>query len=399
MIPHSRRSLLAGGATAALAGCLRGDRTRHPRKVATGPRTDRMRVHDPYGSIEWSTVERHKCEFHNHPAKWREPHRVVDLYHGSGTDANGNRLASDDGYTVFSVSDMGIEPICWPWTGLSKIEGEDRDPTDLGVVAFPGAELRDDIEHVSVVFSTATDDVHDAPTRVDALEAVFDAETDLPKTLATIAHPERYYDEPAEGYARYIEDFSGFRLDHGLVGFEILNDDSSSDGLGRDAGLLPDLELWDRLLSVFMPDRPIWGFGVDDPHEFVIGQDVDVRWTEVLLSAGSFEPADQVGSRAAAMEAMWNGHVLGVERAAWDHDAEEPPTVPSVEAITVSGSTISIEATDFDHIRWMNDAGVTATGDSIEVTRNEVPYVRSELWRDEPPAVVITQPFGVTAMR
>lgn len=391
--------MLAGAAgLTALAGCFGlGDGSDGPDDgTPTGTAEDLdVRIDDPYGGLDWDATENHKTEFHNHPEKWEEPHRMVDLYHGSGEDANGNTLADGDEYTVYAVADMGIRPILWPWTDLSSIEGEDRDPEELGVVAFPGAEIRSGIEHFNSIFSIATDQDHDADTQLGAMKQVLDAPMDTPKNLATINHPERYYNQPEEAEEKYVDHFEELSLEDGLLGFEILNRDSTNRGFGRDEGML-DLDLWDILLSEFMPDRPIWGYGVDDAGEFVIGEEVDLRWTEVLLEDDEFDPSNQEDSRQATMEAMLEGRVFGIEREPWDHDSEDPPVTPSIERVDVDGATISIEAGDYDVIDWISDGEVIEEGDSFDVTPEHVPYVRAEVWNTDAKSVAITQPFGIS---
>lgn len=355
-----------------------------------------VHVRNPYEGIDWDAVEHHKCEFHNHPQKWEEPHRVIDLYHGSGRDAAGRRLSDGDGYTVFSVADMGIySPTRWPWTELSEIEGDDRDPAELGVVSFPGSELRHGIEHVSVIFSTATDHHHDAENRLDAIIDVLQSETDEPRTLAVIAHPERYYWDPDDAWERYIEDFRSLSLEDGLVGFEILNKDSTHRGFGPGDDAMPDLDLWDNLLTEFMPERPIWGYSVDDASEFVVGQDVDVRWTELLLHHDEFDPSDQPSSRRAAKDAMLYGRFFGVERAPWDHATTSPPEPATIEQISVDGDRITLDASAYETIRWVSCGETVDTGSELSLTREMMPYVRAEVWTEDAATVTITQPFGL----
>lgn len=396
-----RRHVLAGAAgITALAGCFGlGNGSEDPIDDETATDTELdldVAIDSPYEGLDWDAVENHKSQFHNHPEKWEEPHRMVDLYHGSGEDDNGNTLAEGDGYTVYAVADMGIRPILWPWTELSRIEGEDRDPEELDVVAFPGAEIRSGIEHFNSLFSVATDQDHDADTQLEAIKAVLDSPTDTPKNLVTVNHPERYYNDPDDAWEKYVDHFEELSLDDGLLGFEILNRDSTNRGFGRDEGML-DLDLWDHLLGEFMPDRNIWGYGVDDAGEFVIGEEVDIRWTEILLEDEEFDPSNQEDSRQAAMEAMLEGRVFGVEREPWDHDSEDPPATPSIDEVAVEGATVSIEASDYDVIDWISNGEVVDEGDSHDVTPDDVPYVRAEVWNtSDAKSVAITQPIGVT---
>lgn len=348
-------------------------------------------VHDPYAAVDWGSAVAHKSEFHNHPrGGLPEFYQVADLFAADGGDANGNTLESGEEYTVYGVCDKGYHSMKWPWTD----QDPPRDPEAKGVVAFPGAELTVD-EHVSSIFSTVTNDEVDG----DQMDVIGDAlaATDhhLPQGLAVVGHPYRYYDDPDAEYDRYVDHFSAFGREEGLVGLEVLNKESTGAdgfGLGRE---LPDLRLWDNLLSEFMPGRKIWGYSVDDPYNYVIGSDVNRRWTAILLEPDAFDPSDQASSRRAAMEAVRDGRTLVCEREGWDAEGTGPPAVPSIDEIAVDGDTITVDATAYDTIRWISDGTVVGTGAEITVTEDEAPYVRAEVWTTDPDAVTGTQPFAI----
>lgn len=349
-------------------------------------------IDDPYAEIDWDVVQQHKSEFHDHPrGDLPEWHRVADMYAGQGPDSVGNELAAGEEYTVFGVCDKGYHPIKWPWTELD----EPRDPGEMGIVAYPGAELTND-EHVSSIFSTATN----GDVGGDQLEVIQDAvsltDHHVPQGLAVIGHPYRYYSDPDDEYTRYLDHFEQVGRQEGLVGMEVLNKESSErhDGFGRSTDH-PDLRLWDNLLSEFVPDRRIWGYGVDDPNSYEIGSDVDRRWTTVLLQPDEFDPADQGASRQAAMEAMRDGRTVISEREPWDAGSTDPPTAPTITDVTVDGTTITIDATDYETIEWISNGAIVEQGPEITVTADEEPYVRAELWTTDPDALTATQPFGI----
>lgn len=393
-----------------LAGCTRGtDRhgvperastrtatrtrtdTREPTNVETGASAGAgdepaVRIaYDPYEEVDWGTVSHHRCEFHNHVrGAMDEPADVVDLYH-------------DLGYTVYAVADNGGAPMRWPWTAFSEADdaSDDRDPADLGVVAFPGCEFSLD-EHVCSLFSTLTHrdvDTGSIDRRWEQAHRIVDRTDEyVPEDvggLAVVAHPALYYLNPNTAWKRYRADFASRTREQGVVGLEVFNRASV---FGRDT------TMWDNLLSAFAPDRMIWGFGVDDPQDYELGTDVDVNWTTVLLDGSEFDPGDQPGSRRAAALAMTAGRTLLNRRGQWDPETEAPAPAPRVERVVVdhAGAAITLEASDCDAIEWVSGGAVVATGETVTLSSDHVPYVRAHL-SNRAGGETSTQPFGLAA--
>lgn len=373
--PERRRFLQVAGATGGLgvAGCT---------SLASAP-AGRV-VLDPYADVDWSRVEHHRCEFHNHVRGGvDEPADVAELYH-------------DLGYTVYAVADKGREPMCWPWTAFADLDEDferNCDPESMGVVALPGCEFTIG-EHVSTLCSTLDHDAADelgVDGPLDAIDAVLEADDHyVPASgggLAVVAHPGRYTRSSWADWRRYRPHVERYSLQDGLLGFEVFNKESPTNG---------DVALWDRLLTEYAPDRPIWGFGVDDPHGYVLGEDVDVRWTTILLHEGEFDPADQTASRVAAATALRTGRTCCHQRPQWDDDVATPAPVPRVESVTVEddGREIAVEVTDCDRCRWVSAGQVVETGRRIAVTGDHAPYLRLHLSNDAGGETSL-QPFGV----
>lgn len=339
-------------------------------------------AYDPYEGVDWATVGHHKCEFHNHVrGAMDEPADVVDLYH-------------ELGYTVYAVADGGSRPMKWPWTAFSEVDDsfEDRDPEDLGVVAFPGCEFTVS-EHVSSLFSTLTHadvDVDEIDERWEQSHRIVDrTDRSVPDGggLAVLAHPTLYYDDPDEDWDRYRRDFASRTREEGMVGLEVFN---------RASIFGQDTRLWDNLLEAFAPDRMIWGFGVDDPVDYVRGFDIDVNWTTILLDEDEFDPSDQAGSRRATTRATTDGRTLLHGRLPWDPDAEDPAPVPRVDAIEVdrAADEITIEASDYDALKWVSASEVVSTDETLSLAADHAPYVRAQLSNDAG-GETSTQPFGL----
>lgn len=388
-----RRQFLQSVGTVGVFGFAKGYPSRAtavttaPGREAIRPSKDLMDVrisYNPYENVDWSAVTHHKCEFHNHVrGAMNEPADVVDLYH-------------ELDYTVYAVADHGRAPMKWPWTAFSDIDAsfENRNPEELGVIAFPGCEFHV-AEHVSSIFSTLTH--HDIDTggiteRWDQSHRIVDR-TDqyVPDDIggmAVLAHPFLYYDDPATAWERYRPDFESRTREQGMVGLEAFN---------RAAYFDQDVRLWDRLLTSFAPDRLIWGFGVDDPVDYVRGFDIDVNWTTVLLDGSEFDPSDQPGSRWAAARAMIDGRLLIHKRPPWVAGRTEPASVPRVHSITVdrSDGTITIEASDYDTLEWVSSGDVVSTDETVTLAPEHTPYVRAHLSNGNG-GQTSSQPLGLT---
>lgn len=369
-----------------------------------------LSINNPYADVDFSTVEQHKVEFHNHVRGWAEaPHEVVDLYSGDGEDMDGQTLTDDRRYTCFAVGDKGAEPMRWPWTEFTQApdaEGdwEDRDPENVGldgVISFPAAEITK-AQHVNTVFSTLTnDDIGDPEDRYEMIQMIVDDDTtDEPETMIVDAHPSRRYepDDIQTGIDEHTDQYADISMDDGLIGFEVMNARSTSNAGGGIKRRMQDVALWDGLLEIFMPDRPIWGFGVDDPHTdwSITGgtQSIDKRVTVVLLDPSDFDPSNQDASREAAASAFKTGQLFFGERNQFNGDPEAGATIPTIDDIDIDGTEITITASDFSQIRWISSGNLVGTGSSIEVSGTHIPYIRAEVWGN-PDSVLMTQPFGV----
>jgi hypothetical protein len=388
-------------------------------------------TYDPYAGVDWDTIEHHKSDFHVHFAKMDYTREWIDdeSRYRNALDVIGDTheewggpepaivvdVLDELGYTVYAAGDGG-GAMRWPWDQLAdqaaaaaEREGQDgnwqnRDATEMGVVSFPGAEIERD-EHVFSIFSDLIHpDIWDAEvdfdTRLDQIEAITSIEGHhVPKGdggMAVLAHPARYYDDPDEGWKRYREDFETVSYADGLVGMEVLNKENWT----QDGWQLTDLDLWDNLLTEYGPERPIWGYSVDDTTKFKVGRDLDCRWTTVLLDPADFDPSEQESSRSAAASAYREGRTIIHEQARWDDDTEDPTPEPAVRSIDADATAIEIEASDDDVIEWISSGEVVHEGPRLEVTPEHAPYVRAQLWNEadgekRDGAITVTQPFGV----
>jgi hypothetical protein len=199
-----------------------------------------------------------------------------------------------------------------------------------------------------------------------------------PVDLAAIERAEGVPDDVADYYTKR------FRDNPHLIGIEFLNGTRS---LGEH---VLDRQLWDMILMRTMPDRPVWGFAVDDMHRIehlgkdwvsIITDHKDLKHTRKALEAGAFFI---VSTRVHAGEA---GSV------------ELAPRIQRVEHDPAAG-TITLVATEADKpfpaeaCQWVADGKVIHTGLTLNyrATPGIRHYVRAELRGRG--ALVCTNPFS-----
>ena len=365
-------------------------------------------VSNPYEGVDWDSVDRHKTSVHQHPRTDNPlvpyeddgPANLIDLYAGDGPDRDGNYLPEGEEQTLLGIGSEGNYNY-WPWTDMADRIDEltkSRDPKEVGengVVAYPQIE-DNGREHMNFLWTKATrNEMNRNSRRVHlrtGLKENEDLNVDGSQPMAVLAHPWSYYDEENVDFEwpRYAGDFQQFAESDGLLGTELSN-------RRLEFGDSTGAELWDHFNSLLGPDRLIWGFGVDDANNYYIGQDVDRGFSTVLFADGEHDVDDQESSRQAAYDAIREGRHFAHQRAEYDPETEEPPTVPTVDEIDVDedADTITVEASDYDTIEWVSRGSVVGDGETIDVSDLEN-YVRAEL-TNEGEGITWTQPFGLDA--
>lgn len=366
-------------------------------------------ITNPYEGLDWEDVTLHKSEFHNHTMRDfpDEPADVIDLYVGDRVDYRGEVMADGEEYTVFACADKGHQPTNWPWTELDQLTEHDkfdaggpfdnRDPEALGVISFPACEITG-VEHQQCIFSTIVNDNIEYETWQEAVAAICnDTAHGEPDSMVVIGHPAAYEDDGQAIADKYMQIFDEFSLEDGLLGIESLNK-AVTPARGGVKQTTIEIEAWDILLTEFMPDRPIWAFGTDDARSssefWSYGYGLDVRYQLIALENGEFDPSDQEKSRAAAADAYRNGRTFAVERDHWHGDFASPPQPATINSITVDGDTITIDADEYDKIRWISRGITVGEGESLTVTGLHEPYVRAQIQTNHL-TLILTQPFGV----
>ncbi len=326
---------------------------------------------NPYEGVAWDAVEQHKANLHTHTTQSdgsMSPATVIDEYHGRG-------------YSVLALTDHNLAT--YPWQNYG------RDPGQLGMVAIAGNELSRH-HHTLSLFSDLTTPTSDWET---AIHQVGEA-----GGLAVICHPAMHWrswsiasggseeegsvpDAVVERYAQL------YRTYPHLVGTEVSNGT-------RPLNEYPlDRELWDDLLMKLMPERPVWGFAVDDMHGMThLGRD----WISVVTGELSEQAVRDAITGGTFFASTIRLHPSGnqsvgatpiVHRV--DHDAAHG-------VITLSATHAGAPLPD-DAYQWIADGEVVHVGPSLDYqnTPGINNYVRAEITGAG--GTTFTNPFGFTS--
>ncbi len=155
-----------------------------------------------------------------------------------------------------------------------------------------------------------------------------------------------------------------------------------------------DRELWDRLLSVLMPERPVWGAAVDDMHRIQhLGGDwivipashLDEATARTALEAGNYYFASTRLHEPGAADVAGTPRIERI-----DHDA-------AMGRIDVA-ATVAGKPVDDSAYAWIAGGRTVQTGPTLfyrDIAGLGV-YARVEI--TGPGGTTYTNPFGFTAM-
>lgn len=333
--------------------------------------TGRWEISNPYLEVDWSQHEQYKANFHTHTTNSdgrMNPHTVVDKYH-------------ELGYDILAITDHN--EVTYPWTDFESIEPsttslnrmesapetmpddfvyENRDPVVLGMIDVRANELSRH-HHTGSFFN----DHNGTTTEVESLEA-----TAAKNGIAMLYHPGRYQGRDPQQYNLewYLDLYRNY--DH-LIGMEVYNQGDRYP---------EDRKLWDSVLTVTMPERPVWGYSNDDMHSLPhLGR----NWSVMILPDLTHE-------------SVRYGMENGLSYFIYAPDGHNGPSAPVIEMIEVNPrkGIIEIVASGHESVRWISEGEVVSEGNTINLNDLQDPgvYVRAEL--SGPGSVIVnTQPFGV----
>lgn len=318
-------------------------------EVYIAPRNDLV-LANPYQDVDWYRHAQYKANLHTHTRQSDGLHsvaQVIDAYHRAG-------------YHILALTDH--DAVTWPW------EEYGRNPEDLGMLAVQGNEISH-AHHIGSYFC----DYNIVSRRylpviggIGRSANVSEEEilTGIAENngLAVFFHP-GYHGYPPQFYASLYS-----QLPH-LIGMEVAN------GKLR----LQDHEIWDLVLTMLMPERPVWGFANDDLH---------IMWH--LGRAFNVFPLPEL-SEAELRSAMERGSFYFSYGSA----------APVIKSILVDndGGVVAINGDGWEAVAWISDGSVIHRGAALDFhnTANIGAYIRAELTGEG--GVTYTQPFGVSILQ
>lgn len=313
-------------------------------------------VSNPYAGVDWDRVAQHKANLHTH------------------TVASGGHLFlrqayeeyARNGYTVLAVTDHNL---------YTEWDKSDIDPLKkFGILQVKGQEYSDS-QHVNGLF---VDNVKHTKNIRKLIRNVGQDEG-----VAILNHPGRYWSPgingsvPPETLTRYRSLFSENPC---LLGLEIINANSF---------FKHDIELWDSLLGVFMPERPVWGFANDDMHK--AGQ-IAKGWEVLLL-----DDLNENGVRSAMKTGRFyfSARPPGTSQI-FEH---EPPVIISLAHDSTARTLHVMAAADgevlgTEHYRWFAEGHTIGEGSVLDYGKLEISlcYARAEITSQG--GTTYTNPFG-----
>lgn len=387
---------------------------------------------NPYEQIDWDSFRQYKAALHVHTIQSDGRHwldYVVNSYRKAGysimaitdhdrtepnyhTRPTGGRekarlpIEAASPYPKDPKPDNYPANTTWQWTdyGCSS-------PENLGMIGIEGNELSNG-HHINSFFNDTGFTKDDFDEKKDSWED-YELKSVMNRNgYAVINHPMTKIQDHRKPLKWYVDLFKRHSSDY-LLGIEITNT--------YDLEVMEeDLNLWDNMLAMLMPQRTVWGFGTDDMH----GLNYPIQaYSSLCLSELSSE---------SVKKAMKQGHFFACRssrRIDYRHDATSTVAgrvlanrdgmdiFPVVERIDIDRAKgcITISATNCDEIRWISSpksipdldnvnktlepGNVVAVGNSLNYlkTPNIKGYVRAELRRNDGEHMqrTFTNPFGL----
>ena len=257
-----------------------------------------------YKDVNWNFTGKYKGNFHTHTAQSFDTgilsQDVIDRYRSKN-------------YKILALTDHDINT--FPWTMLDIFDETliNRDPEQLGMLTFSAIELSKDSRN-SWDESTGGEFNHhnDFFTGRKGQEFLSLQEsyayTEKLGGMQIINHPGQYW-KPEKTYnnanweknspAWHARNFMTYES---LVGLEVYNQGDR---------WTSDRVLWDDILTITMPERPVYGYSNDDSHnsthyyrnyQFMLMDDLSIPSLKDAMKKGqtyfSYEPAGNGNAKA-----------------------------------------------------------------------------------------------------
>lgn len=352
------------------------------RVLPAGETAQKKLTVNAYENVDWDTAGRYKANFHTHTSQSFDTQypttQVVDKYQQAG-------------YKILALTDHDANSYPWDMFSLYNPNAADRDPEAMGMLTMPGIELSKDRRN-NWSESTGGEYNHhnDFFTGRKGQEFMSLREsyayTNAIGGLQIINHPGQYWNLGTSYKAGEKNSpewhAENFRLYPSLIGLEVYNQGNRRPN---------DRILWDQVLSINMPDRPVWGYSCDDTHT-----------AEQYFRNYQFMLMNKLDTDN-LKEAMRNGQTVF----SYEHTGSGQDLAPHIKSINVDNDnqTISIDSDDADKIEWIssthrtNQASPSTTKSTVVGIGKTFPfkdfqgsYVRARLINSK--GETATQPFG-----
>lgn len=343
--------------------------------------SQKMITVNAYKDIDWTSIGRYKANFHTHTSQSFDTQytttQVVDKYKNAS-------------YDILALTDHDANSYPWSMFDLWNASAEGRDAASMGMLAIPGNELSKDrrnnwSESTGGEFNHHTDLFTGRHGQEFMSLRESYAYTEALGGLQIINHPGQYwnlstdYKNGAKNSPEWHAE--NFRLYSSLVGLEAYNQGNRR---------ADDRILWDQILTLTMPERPVWGFSCDDTHT----EEQYFRNYQYMLMPDL--------SVDALKEALKNGNTVF----SYEFTGSGNALCPHISSIDVDEENhlITINSDDADNIQWISSyhrtgsSASTATstivghGKTFDYTGFRGTYVRALLKNKYGETAI--QPFG-----
>lgn len=324
---------------------------------------DRDLSSNPYDGIDWTSINQYKGTFHVH-TDWKpdcslSADEMIDRYHSKG-------------YKIIPLTNHNYNTFPASLLDMFRPEWKNRDMESMGILSFPAIELSKNNHH-NDFFTGRCDGGAD-------LENSF-AMTKEMNGMQIINHPGQYWKIDAKYSAGeknspewHANNFMKYET---LVGIEAYNQGNK---------WMNDRILWDEILSITMPERPVYGYSNDDSHhdyqcftnyEFMLMNELTVPALRDCMKKGNFY---------ACYEPSGSGNALA-------------PRINNV-VIDELSKTITITP-DNGTVYWIagvenygkdRKSAIIGIGNSISYENIRTPYIRAMVKNKY--GETILQPFG-----
>jgi hypothetical protein len=333
-------------------------------------------IDNPYKNVDWKNHKQYKANFHTHTTcsdGRLNPHTVVDRY-------------VELGYTILAISDHNL--VTYPWTAFEELgeskksaqrfanepetmpqdfDFENRDPSSLGIIDIQANELSRH-HHIGSFFnghngSVYEEEVYFEITERQSLKSVADS-----NGIAMLYHPGRY-NQTVDWYVSLYKDYPH------LIGQELYNQGDRYPA---------DRHLWDSILSITMPHRPVWGYSNDDMHT---AEHIGRNWNVLILPELTHEWVRK------GMEQGLSYYVYAPQ----GHSGSKPPQIQSI-AVNQQKGIIKLHVDSFEKIQWIANGEIVGEGVEFKLSnlQRQSSYIRVEI-HGKGGSIVGTQPFGLSA--